>query len=111
MLMPFKDREEVVQCALRTLESLQGLLQQLAELRDELQANGQLPILIQHCKADLNRFEAKIGKVRTLPSDKMIRKAWKAFKSLLGSEGLMQIGHSLQAHIAVLGVQLGIFQK
>lgn len=108
----FRDREEVVQRALRNLSSLQSLLQQLSELRDGLVTDARLPILIKHCKVDLDRFEVEIAKFRTLRSDKMIQKAWKRFKStMLGSEGLAQIGNTMQAHVTVLGLQLHILQK
>ena len=74
--------------------------------------DARLPILIKHCKVDLDRFEVEIAKFRTLRSDKMIQKAWKRFKStMLGSEGLAQIGNTMQAHVTVLGLQLHILQK
>ncbi|KAL9118919.1 MAG: hypothetical protein Q9187_004526 [Circinaria calcarea] len=105
-----KDGQDAVQHTLQTLNSLESLLQQLIKLGTGFESDADLPVLVQNCAKDLRKFEIKVGKVRILPFDNKLSKAWTGFKITLRRNEVIQMRDVLQGHVGLLGFQLGILQ-
>ena len=106
-----KDGHEAIQHILDVLKTLESLLQQLKSLRTGFESDADLPVLVQKCAADLEILERKARKVRILPTDKKLSKAWTGIKLILGKNDVTRMRDVLQAHVASLALQLSILQR